>query len=316
MSANQLISLREDLQTKRQYYPVLLIEDDPVFQNLIQHYLQGSGYKLTVCSSVEHANWKVREKHHKLILCDWSLPGVSGIQFCSDLRKSEASYHYFILLTGKSSEEDLYTGFNAGADDYIAKGARKLEILARLDAGLRIVLLQTDLIRQQKEMEQQSMLDSLTQVYNRRYLLEQGGKELRRAQRYSQPLSLLMCDIDYFKNINDGHGHLMGDRVLTVLAELLTRNIRQDLDWVCRFGGEEFVVVLPNTSLTSAAVVADKLRRTIELHSIETISVTASFGVSCTSEMAHAQGLDSLLSLADVRLYHSKGAGRNIVTSD
>jgi diguanylate cyclase (GGDEF)-like protein len=318
MNAHTQTSTRQSLISKRPLFSILLIDDDPVFQTLISSYLEGTGYNVTVCDSVENGILLLADETFKLVLCDWQLPGMSGIDLCRHLRQDEIDYHYFIFVTSKTSDDEMVYGFNAGADDYIRKGVRKLELIARLDAGLRILLQQDQMQRQQQEIERQSKTDALTDCYNRRYLMETGNKEIIRSHRYNQPLSLIMCDIDHFKSVNDQYGHLAGDEVLKLVAQTFRQFLRYDLDSVCRFGGEEFAVLLPNTPILRAKDVAEKLRLTVAKLSVNwagcELNVTCSFGVSC-SDSEKSETFDDLIAQADLCLYQSKHDGRNCVTS-
>ncbi len=317
MNAKTLLSSRDINQSNRSQFPVLVIDDDPVFQSLISHYLEGTGYEVEVCDSAENGLLMLADSAFKLVISDWNFPGMTGLEFCRQVRLTEDEYHYILFLTGNTSDECLDAGFRHGADDYIRKGARKAEIIARLDAGLRILQQQSELVRQRQEIERQAVTDVLTGCFNRRYLMNVGENELKRASRYKQELSVLIADIDFFKKINDEYGHQAGDFVLAQCGQLVTALVRQDVDIPCRYGGEEFVILLPSTNHDNASLVAEKLRHAIEEKEFtwkdQLIKVTCSFGVA-TCNPDQSTSLDGLLSEADLRLYQSKEDGRNCVT--
>ncbi|ARU55219.1 response regulator receiver-modulated signal transduction diguanylate cyclase [Oleiphilus messinensis] len=319
--------------TERPDFPVLLVDDDVVFRELALLFLQEEGYVVEAVADAYEAQIRIQERHYPLILCDWMMPEMNGLELCSRLRRCSEPYHYIILLTSKNDEDEIVTGLNAGADDYIVKGGRKSELLARLDCGVRILIQQRLLEQQKQEILQQAQRDPLTGAYNRGYLTQTLVCELKRAQRYQLPTSVLLADIDFFKSVNDRYGHLGGDEALKAFLQVLLQNIRVNIDWVCRYGGEEFVIVLPNTEHKQALLVAEKLRAAVRAMTIQfentTIQLTASFGlatypddltcnksddVSCDQSDLDESPLDNLLKLADDRLYRSKQNGRNKVT--
>jgi two-component system cell cycle response regulator len=205
----------------------------------------------------------------------------------------------------------------AGADDYLVKPVHEAELIARLNAGRRILNLEHSLRAANQRNRILSITDALTGSYNRRYLMEQLPRELERCRRYAYPLSLLMCDIDHFKRINDLRGHAAGDEVLQQFASRTQKSIRSNSDWVARHGGEEFLIVLPETAHEGAVSVAEKIRNIIAATPFMTRSgaaaVTASFGVASTGSHGPDISLtvDALMRCADECLYRSKAAGRD-----
>jgi len=249
------------------------------------------------------------------------MPEMDGIALCSALRKSESqSYVYTILLTARDSIENVVAGLQAGADDYLTKPVIEPELIARLNAGRRIVTLERSLRAANEENRRLSIIDPLTGAHNRRYLMEQLPRELERSGRYGRPLSVIMCDVDHFKRVNDTYGHQTGDEVLKWFVARL-QDARRSSDWVARYGGEEFVIVLPETNVGNAAVAAENLReqvaRTPCVCGGAEHSVTASFGVSGwkTATLAGTT-FDALIARCDAGVYASKAAGRNRVTVD
>jgi diguanylate cyclase (GGDEF)-like protein len=214
----------------------------------------------------------------------------------------------------------VIAGLEAGADDYLIKPVHELELIARLNAGRRILALEHSLRAANQRSLVLSITDALTGAYNRRYLMEQLPRELERCRRYGYPLTVLMCDIDHFKVINDDQGHAAGDDVLQQFAERAQKSIRSNSDWVVRYGGEEFLMVLPETAHTAGMIVAEKIRSIIAATGFVTPAgntpVTVSFGVASTSTDGPDSSLtvDTLIRVADECLYQSKQEGRNRTT--
>jgi diguanylate cyclase (GGDEF)-like protein len=237
---------------------------------------------------------------------------------CRAIREENPDrYVFIVMLTSKGSKDDIISGLEAGADDYITKPAHPAELVARIRTGIRILELERSLKTAVDEIHLMSITDSLTGIYNRGYINERLPQEIRRAHRYGRDLSLVLCDIDHFKRVNDTYGHLVGDAVLKSFARCLAGSIRQEVDWTGRYGGEEFLVVLPETHLDGALVLAERIRKTFESTPIETsgktIGITSSFGVACFSPGTCKEAIppEALLQEADHLLYRAKSEGRN-----
>jgi two-component system cell cycle response regulator len=214
---------------------------------------------------------------------------------------------------------DIISGLSAGADDYLTKPTHYAELAARIKTGIRILELEKSLKAAADEIHLLSITDPLTGIYNRGYINERLPQEIRRSNRYGRDLSLVLCDIDHFKKVNDTYGHLVGDAVLKEFVHCLTAIIRQQVDWAGRYGGEEFLVVLPETDQTGAMIVAERLRESVQNCKTQidgcTIPITASFGVTGFSPQGREEILkpEALLQQADILLYEAKDAGRNQV---
>ena len=225
---------------------LLLVEDEPTQQLLMQRLLRRAGYAVDTAGNGEEALQKIASGKYQLMVTDWDMPGMDGATLCQRVRAAELpGYLYVLLLTGHGSTESVVEGLEAGADDYIRKPANEQELLARLKAGQRIVRLEQSLREANARIRMLSITDPLVGTYNRRYLNDQLANEVERARRYGRPLSAIMADLDFFKGINDHHGHQVGDQVLCGFVELTKGVVRQASDWLARYGGEEFVIVLP-----------------------------------------------------------------------
>ncbi len=306
--------------SNRDYYPILLAEDDPISRRLFERILVKEGFSVTTVENGRKALELSRQQFFPIVLTDWKMPEMEGPELCLAIRKENPDrYVFIIMLTSKGTKDDIISGLSAGADDYLTKPTHYAELVARIKTGIRILELEKSLKAAADEIHLLSITDPLTGIYNRGYINERLPQEIRRAKRYGRDLSLLMCDIDHFKKVNDTHGHLAGDSVLKKFVRCLTSVIRQQVEWAGRYGGEEFIVVLPETDLAGAMAVAERLRETIQKCETKvegfTISITASFGVTGFSPRDWKEGVkpEALLQLADILLYEAKEAGRDQV---
>ena len=298
---------------------ILLVDDEPTQRLIMARLLKRAGYLVETAGNGLEALAKIDSGDFQLMITDWEMPEMDGIALCSALRASQSrGYIYTILLTARDAIEHVVTGLQAGADDYLTKPVIEPELIARLNTGKRIVTLERSLRSANEENRRLSITDPLTGAYNRRYLMEQLPREIERAARYGRQLSVVMCDVDHFKKINDAHGHLIGDEVLKWFVTSLQRGVRA-CDWVARYGGEEFVAVLPETNVSNAGAAAEHLRQSIAAGGfvIDKVSfpVTASFGASGWKELVPAGAtLDALMTKCDAGVYASKAGGRDRVT--
>jgi two-component system, cell cycle response regulator len=294
---------------------VLIAEDDPISRRLLEVTLSKWGYEVFACADGWEA-WQILQQPEppSLAILDWMMPRMDGIQVCREVRKQTAEpYVYLILLTARNQKTDIITGLEAGADDYIIKPFDANELRMRLRAGRRILDLQTELIYAREKLRERATSDSLTCLWNRAAILEILQQELERAQRADVTLSILLADLDHFKRINDTYGHLAGDVVLRETAHRMRATIRP-YDRIGRYGGEEFLLVLPDCQVPGAIALAERLRLAVGGEGIALaegmVSVTLSLGIA-TSEMAG--DIPDLLSAADAALYRAKHHGRNCV---
>jgi two-component system, cell cycle response regulator len=287
---------------------VLVIDDSEPIHKLIEARLGPEGLDVTSELDGERGVERAIAEKPDLILLDIDLPDVDGFEVCRQLKDHPDTKDIpVIFLTGTTSTDSKVRGLDLGAVDYVTKPFDQVELRARVRAALRTKRLQ-DLL------EHQSFLDGLTGLWNRGYLDQRVESELNIARRYGRPVSLILLDIDHFKQINDTHGHLFGDIVLQGAAECLPIYARRS-DIVTRYGGEEFAVLLADTGLRAAAYVAERLRTAVEAKGFEKrselIHVTVSLGVACTHTMTVDLTRENLLGEADKALYASKEGGRN-----
>jgi two-component system, cell cycle response regulator len=296
---------------------ILVAEDNPVFQSMLRNMLGKWGYEVVLADNGERA-WQILKdgKAPPLALLDWMMPGLDGVEVCRRIRQAvRQRYIYVILLTAKTEQKDLVEGMDAGADDYLTKPFNTHELRVRLRAGRRILDLQEQLLQAQEALREQATHDGLTGLWNRTSILEILQREAARAVREDAPLAVLMVDLDYFKKINDTYGHLAGDGVLRETARRLLENVRT-YDAIGRYGGEEFLVVLPGCDESGGLAQAERLRECVGgepiLTSVGQIAVTCSLGLSWTGH-PQLSATKELLRLADSALYAAKRTGRNRV---
>lgn len=294
---------------------IIIAEDDPVSRRVLEAHLAKWGYEVIVTRDGQEA-WEAlnREDAPVLAILDWMMPVMDGPEVVRRLRAREgAAYSYVILLTAKGQKEDLLAGLEAGADDYLTKPFDAHELQARLRTGKRILDLQTDLIAAREAQRQEATHDHLTGVWNRAGILHILQRECARTLRANGDVALIMADIDHFKAVNDTHGHLVGDDVLREASHRMQSSIRT-YDSIGRFGGEEFVVVLPECGASSGVQQAERLRACIRNQPFETsggaISATLSLGVAAMTP-ENPCDYQALLRTADAALYRAKEGGRD-----
>lgn len=299
---------------------VLAAEDNPVFQTVLRSLLTKWGYDAILVRNGMEA-WQELQSPDgpQMAILDWMMPGLDGLEVCRRVRSEiREPYIYIVLLTARTDAQDLVEGMEAGADDYLTKPFNAHQLRLRLLAGRRIIDLQEQLMATREALRVQATHDGLTTLLNRVAILEVLRKELSRAVREPQPVSVLMIDLDHFKQINDTYGHGAGDAVLCETARRMQGAVRA-YDTVGRYGGEEFLVVLPGCGHSDAAAQAERVRQAVGGTPFPTgdhfLPVTCSIGVSSRSDPAECDG-DGLIRDADRALYRAKDAGRNRVVAD
>jgi len=294
---------------------VLVADDDPVARSMLQTLLIKWGYDV-VSVSDGLAALRILEGPDapELAVLDWMMPGAEGPEICERIRAiSDRPYVYILLVTSRSRRTDMANGFESGADDYLTKPLDADELRARLRVGLRILDLQRSLIAAREELRFKATHDALTGIANRATVLEAVNRERSRQVREGSPFGVVLIDVDHFKRVNDGCGHLAGDVVLKTVAERIAGCVRP-YDTVGRYGGEEFLVVAPLSDAPGTLSLAERIRKRIESAAIDTtcgpISITVSCGVAA-SKGHEPPEIHALLYLADQALYCAKDRGRN-----
>jgi two-component system, cell cycle response regulator len=289
---------------------ILMADDDTIFRRMLQSFLFKWGYEVVIAEDGTEA-LRILERNDapSLALLDWKMPGMEGPRVCQRVREhSERPYVYILLLTGRSRREDILEGLESGADDYLTKPFDADELQARLKIGQRILDLQKSQIVTREELFFRATHDSLTGIVNRDAALDALHREHARQQREGSSFGVVLADLDHFKHVNDKHGHLCGDAVLKEAARRMVGCTRP-YDTVGRYGGEEFLVVVPSSGALGPLGLAERMRKALESQPFETaageVRVTGSFGVAiCSEENPHDS--EELLRLADDALYRAK----------
>ncbi|MGL1862267.1 MAG: diguanylate cyclase [Pseudodesulfovibrio sp.] len=282
---------------------VLIVDDNDGVRRMIKMHLDIAGdYEAHEAANGEECVKAVRTLQPDVVLLDIMMPVMDGIEACRQLREDPATASvYIIMLTAKAKVEDKVEGLDSGADDYLAKPFAPEELLARIRRGSKVV-----------DDRRIALFDPLTNLYNRRSFDSFFERELARSNRYGSHLSVILVDIDHFKKVNDTYGHPVGDDVLKRLAKILKESIRTS-DMVCRWGGEEFVILMPETDLEAAAEKAESVRKSIEAYTFPKVGqLTASFGISYPLKDEAAM---VLFERVDQALYQAKDTGRNRVVA-
>jgi two-component system cell cycle response regulator len=294
---------------------ILVADDEPLSRRILSNFLTKWGYDVTVVTDGTSALGVLEgENSPRLAVLDWMMPGMEGVQICQRVRQqTDRPYVYLLLVTARSEKEDLLRGLSLGADDYLTKPFDAQELQARLLVGKRILSLQDNLIAAREELRFGATHDALTGIANRSVALDAIRREHARQIREQSPFGVILADLDHFKSINDTFGHLCGDVVLKEAAQRMLSCIRP-YDTIGRYGGEEFLIVLPSVNESSTFALAERMRKAIESNPFVTdsgkVSVTASFGAAVSANAA-LTAPKMLVDLADQALYRAKGQGRN-----
>jgi two-component system, cell cycle response regulator len=294
---------------------ILIADDDPVSCRLLDRLLNKWGYEVIAAHDGAEA-WEVLqgERAPRVALLDWMMPGMDGLEVCRRVRaRSSQPYVYLMLLTANDKVGNVVEGLESGADDYLTKPFHPQELRARLRVGLRMLELESGLVEARESLRFKASHDALTSIWNRGAIIELLERELSRARRDGSSVGVLLADIDHFKRINDTRGHLVGDEVLRAVTGRLRGEVRS-YDAVGRYGGEEFLILLPGCDNPKLAAKAQQLVKIIERSSVETstgpVLVTISIGGIASGDCPHAE-LSKLLRAADTALYRAKVSGRN-----
>ncbi len=303
---------------------ILIVDDSPSNSEMLLQILTGVGFQVRVAVSGENAILEVTKNPPDLILLDILMPGIDGFDTCIKLKANPATREIpVIFITAFADTESKVKGLSLGGVDYITKPFHAAELLARVNVHLKLRCLTQKVAEQATALQQANQklqrladLDGLTQVANRRRFDEYLAREWQRLRRERAPLSLILCDVDYFKQYNDRYGHLAGDNCLKQVALALERTLKRPADLAARYGGEEFAIILPNTELAGALELAEIMRLKVEelgiAHACSQSSqyVTISLGLSTTiPDLINTP--QCLLAAADRALYKAKRNGRN-----
>lgn len=296
---------------------IFLVEDDDELCQELKDIFIREGYIVNTANNLKEASEGLKNSFYNLALVDVKLPDGSGIDLLKDIKRSNA-YSAVIILTAWPSIENSILALNEGAFAYIPKPFNMDSVLAVVKKAIRAQKHSLDNRNLLKRLEELSVTDNLTALYNHRYLIERLTREFERAKRYSLPLSIAMLDIDYFKSINDVYGHSYGDLILKDFAGFLKDFVR-GCDIVARYGGEEFVVILPNTNKDNAAILGERLVNAIEKHTFDSdgkkIKLKISMGIaSFPDDAGYINTASDFLSLADNALLGAKESGRNRIS--
>jgi two-component system, cell cycle response regulator len=293
---------------------ILVLENSGSCRTELKTLLEAWGYEAVLAADGQEAERILDDEDGpRLAILNCSTPELSGLELCERIRGRKQGYVYTILLSEQDQQSDVLKGFELGADDYLCKPFEELELRARLKVGERIIRSHEELVWAREALKFEASHDALLRLWNRRAILDLLSMELSRALRLQTPLCIFFADLDFFKSVNDRHGHLIGDDVLRSVAEKMSAAVR-DYDHVGRYGGEEFLVVLPNCTSEAAQEVAERVRQRLsDRPNVNAVNVTISIGVS---QWHSGQEIRSLLHQADVALYRAKKNGRNRVEVD
>ncbi len=290
---------------------ILIIEDNATSLAILRGILERAGYTCIVAVDGCEGWNQIIERQPRVVVCDWNLPGMDGLEICRKLRETpEVADTFFVMITGRDNEADRVHSLEQGADDYFTKPIDRSTLLARVRVGMRIS-------GSKEELRRAAITDGMTGLFNHDYLNDVIEKELKRSRRYGHRLSLIMLDLDFFKAVNDTYGHLAGNDTLIEASRIL-REAMRDFDTVGRYGGEEFLIIAPETSLDDAVAIAERIRLgiadTLHVEALRGHVVTASLGVA-SAEDIRVRSAAGLVDLADRALYKAKHSGRNRVCS-
>jgi two-component system cell cycle response regulator len=294
---------------------ILVADDDAVSRLLMQRMLGAMGYEVvTARNGVEAVGILAEDDGPRLVLLDWTMPEMSGLEVCRAIRNGlRRAYIYIALLTSKDSKEDLVAGLEAGADDYLTKPCHPEELRARLRTGQRILQLEDILIEAHEELRRHATRDALTQILNRGAIFDGLSAKLGHARLRGVEFAVLLCDVDHFKNVNDTHGHLVGDEVLREVADRLKNNVRKGA--VGRYGGEEFLLLLEGCGADHVGMVADRICSVIRSSPVITsagpLNITISAGALAIDYEMTSFSPEAVVQQADELLYAAKRGGRD-----
>lgn len=290
---------------------ILIVDDDPEIRNSIQEYLTISQYVTFTAANAEEAMELLKTQPVDVIITDILMNGMDGLEMTQRIKEKYDTD--IIVITGYARDYSYEEAISMGADDFVFKPIRLEELLLRLKRVIRERELTQERTKMLVQLKELSITDDLTKLYNSRYFYQQLQNEVKRYYRYHRPLALLLIDIDHFKYYNDTYGHLEGDKILFKIGGLISSCLRA-MDTAYRYGGEEFTVILPETSCEAALIVAERILRTVQTNFFDENSgtkITVSIGVS---EYSDGESMNDFIKRTDKAMYNAKGKGRNCIT--
>ena len=285
---------------------ILVVEDDVVVLNLLVEFLIKSGFKTKSAKSAEEAEEILKNEEINIAITDIKLPGTDGLQFTNRIKKK---YNIdVIVMTGYSSEYSYEDAIKNGASDLILKPLKLYEVIFRINKVIKERSLLDERYKMIKELKRFIIEDALTGLYNSRYFFDQLDKEIKRSDRYLHPISLMFIDIDNFKGVNDTYGHMIGDKILALIAKRIKACLRSN-DTAYRFAGDEFTIILPETTSSEAKFVHESL----VVNEKEISETTLSIGIT---EYQMSEGYQEFVHRADVTMYEAKRSeGNSLIIS-
>ena len=293
---------------------ILVADDSPVYRKLVEQSLAEDGCALIFAKNGREALDLFAEHHPALVITDWTMPDISGIELCARIRRDfQRCFAYVILVTSHTEKEQVIEGLTAGADDYLTKPFHPGELLARVRVGRRMIEMNRQIQAQNRQLEEIALTDALTGLPNRRAIDLWAARQVHAAARHDFSIWVVMADLDHFKKVNDSYGHEAGDIVLKGFAEILQTNSRRS-NMCGRMGGEEFLLILTHLERKNITIAIERIRKQFESREFrfdnQTFSATASFGIAGFRGLAPPD-FSVFLSRADAALYSAKHKGRN-----
>jgi diguanylate cyclase (GGDEF)-like protein len=312
-----MTTVRDKIETMNpsfQPFTVLAVDDSAIYRKLVEQSLLGQEYEILFAKNGREALDLFAEHQPAVVITDWSMPDISGLELCGLIRRDFQGFHsHLILLTSNSDKEQVVEGLAAGADDYLTKPFHSGELVARIAVGRRIVDLHREIQAKNRLLEEMALTDALTGLPNRRAVDVWAPRQMSAAARHDFSIWAVMADLDLFKKINDTYGHDAGDTVLKGFSEILKANIRQS-DMCARLGGEEFLLLITHSDREGVKTVVERICKQFENNKVivgtATIAATASFGIA-GFRGTKPPDWNALVECADTALYAAKRKGRN-----
>ncbi len=302
------------------HFPILIVDDNRLQRSVLEANLKTAGYDVVSAENGREALEIFRKGYFPIVMTDWIMPEMSGLELCRAIRQDESGrYTYIIILTSLDSKNDIIAGLEAGADEYLVKPPHQAELTSRLKTARRILDLEHSQQRYIETIKNLSLVDPVSGVFSRRYMDERIQQEIKRAYRYERSLSIILVGINLFEQTVVTHGHFAGDLIIKSCADSLVEAVRKDVDWIARYGQDSFAAIMPETDSAGAMIVAKRLR--IRIASLvmkmydKELKITASFGVSGFTASQQKLGFtaDILLDKADHNLSLAREEGGNTI---